>query len=145
MKNLTNCTPIEFLKQTNRIRHSVEKWLKVTDIRNIKNSLPTFVEINDDMSEEERKEKADINKELVQEQNKKKLSLILDKCLDEHAEETLEMMALMCFVEPEHINEHSAMEYLKEVTEMISNKDVLDFFSSLIRLGQTDLGNISLI
>lgn len=144
MKNLTNCTPIEFLKQTNRIRHSVEKWLKVTDIMNIKNSLPNFVEINDDMSEEERKEKADINKELVREQNKKKLSLILDKCLDEHAEETLELMALMCFVEPEHINEHSAMEYLKEVTEMISNKDVLDFFSSLIRLGQTDLGNISL-
>lgn len=144
MKNLTNCTPIEFLKQTNRIRHSVEKWLKVTDIMNIKNSLPSFVEINDDMSEEERKEKADINKELVREHNKKKLSLILDKCLDEHAEETLEMMALMCFVEPEHINEHSAMEYLKEVTEMISNKDVLDFFSSLIRLGQTDLGNISL-
>lgn len=143
MKNLTNCTPIEFLKQTNRIRHSVEKWLKVTDIMNIKNSLPNFVEINDDMSEEERKEKADINKELVREQNKKKLSLILDKCLDEHAEETLELMALMCFVEPEHINEHSAMEYLKEVTEMISNKDVLDFFSSLIRLGQTDLGNIS--
>lgn len=144
MKNLTNCTPIEFLKQTNRIRHSVEKWLKVTDIMNIKNSLPNFVEINDDMSEEERKEKADINKELVREQNKKKLSLILDKCVDEHAEETLELMALMCFVEPEHINEHSAMEYLKEVTEMISNKDVLDFFSSLIRLGQTDLGNISL-
>lgn len=144
MKNLTNCTPIEFLKQTNRIRHSVEKWLKVTDIMNIKNSLPNFVEINDDMSEEERKEKADINKELVREQNKKKLSLILDKCLDEHAEETLELMALMCFVEPEHINEHSAMKYLKEVTEMISNKDVLDFFSSLIRLGQTDLGNISL-
>lgn len=143
MKNLTNCTPIEFLKQTNRIRHSVEKWLKVTDIMNIKNSLPNFVEINDDMSEEERKEKADINKELVREQNKKKLSLILDKCLDEHAEETLELMALMCFVEPEHINEHSAMEYLNEVTEMISNKDVLDFFSSLIRLGQTDLGNIS--
>lgn len=144
MKNLTNCTPIEFLKQTNRIRHSVEKWLKVTDIMKIKDTLPNFVEINDDMSEEERKEKADINKELVREQNKKKLSLILDKCLDEHAEETLEMMALMCFVEPEHINEHSAMEYLKEVTEMISNKDVLDFFSSLIRLGQTDLGNISL-
>jgi len=145
MKNLTNCTPIEFLKQTNRIRHSVEKWLKVTNIMNIKNSLPNFVEINDDMSEEERKEKADINKELVREQNKKKLSLILDKCLDEYAEETLELMALMCFVEPEHINEHSAMEYLKEVTEMISNKDVLDFFSSLIRLGQTDLGNISWI
>lgn len=144
MKNLTNCTPIEFLKQTNRIRHSVEKWLKVTDIMNIKNSLPNFVKINDDMSEEERKEKADINKELVREQNRKNISDILDKCLDEHAEETLEMMALMCFVEPEHINEHSAMEYLKEVTEMISNKDVLDFFSSLIRLGQTDLGNISL-
>lgn len=143
MKNLTNCTPVEFLKQTNRIRHSVEKWLKVTDIMKIKDTLPNFVEINDDMSDEERKEKADINKELVREQNRKNISAILDKCLDEHAEETLEMMALMCFVEPEHINEHSAMEYLKEVTEMISNKDVLDFFSSLIRLGQTNLGGIS--
>lgn len=36
MKNLANCTPSEFLKQTNKIKKSVEKWLKATDIMEIR-------------------------------------------------------------------------------------------------------------
>ena len=36
MKNLANCTPTEFLKQTSKIKRSAEKWLKVTDIMAIR-------------------------------------------------------------------------------------------------------------
>lgn len=32
MKNLSNCKPSEFLRQTARIRKSVAKWLEVTDL-----------------------------------------------------------------------------------------------------------------
>ena len=40
MKNLANCKPSEFLVQTNKIRKSVEKWLKITDIMNIRKVVP---------------------------------------------------------------------------------------------------------
>ena len=32
MKNLANCTPREFLKQTYRLKKCVEKWLQETDL-----------------------------------------------------------------------------------------------------------------
>ena len=41
-KNLANCTPKEFLVQTNRLRKSAEKWLKATDIMNIRKNIPIF-------------------------------------------------------------------------------------------------------
>ena len=31
MKNLANCKPSEFLRQTNKIRHYVQKWMDITD------------------------------------------------------------------------------------------------------------------
>ena len=51
MKNLANCKPSEFLVQTNKIRKSVEKWLTVTDIMNIRRTQP---ELAEGMSREER-------------------------------------------------------------------------------------------
>jgi hypothetical protein len=48
MKNLANCKPSEFLKQTNRIRKSVSKWLTDTDIANIRKRMPN---IKDDASD----------------------------------------------------------------------------------------------
>ena len=51
MKNLANCKPSEFLVQTNRIRKSVENWLTVTDILNIRRNQP---ELKEGMTKEER-------------------------------------------------------------------------------------------
>ena len=53
MKNLANCKPSEFLRQTNKIRRAAEKWLKITDIMEIRKTLP---ELPEDISTAERKE-----------------------------------------------------------------------------------------
>lgn len=124
MKNLANCKPSEFLKQTNKIRKSVSKWLTDTDIMNIRKRMP---QISDEANDDERKK-------AMQEQALKNLDAILDAILDEHPDETLELLALLCFVEPNHVDDHDVTEYLDAFREIISNKSVFNFFTSLMQL-----------
>lgn len=125
MKNLANCKPSEFLKQTNLIRKSVEKWITITDVLNIRKRLP---ELPDDATEEEKDK-------LLFEQAKKNTSAMLDAILDEHPDETLELLALLCFVEPSHVDDYPITDYMDSIKELINNKSVFDFFFSLARLG----------
>lgn len=125
MKNLANCKPSEFLKQTNLVRKSVEKWITITDVLNIRKRLP---ELPDDATEEEKDK-------LLFEQAKKNTSAMLDAILDEHPDETLELLALLCFVEPSHVDDYPITDYMDSIKELISNKSVFDFFSSLAKLG----------
>lgn len=122
MKNLANCKPSEFLTQTNKIRKSVSKWLTDTDIVNIRKRRPVF---SDDLSEEERRAALD-------RQVNENFEAILDAILEEHPQETLELLALMCFIEPEHVDDYSVPEYIEAFNEIIGNKAVLDFFMSLV-------------
>lgn len=124
MKNLANCKPSEFLKQTNRIRKSVSKWLTDTDVMNIRRRMPNTAK---DAPEEEKKA-------AMQKQIKKNLDAMLDAIMDEHPDETLELLGLMCFVEPENIDDHTVTEYLDSLTELINNQSVLSFFTSLMQL-----------
>lgn len=128
-KNLATCKPSEFLRQTNRIRKSIENWLSVTDILNIRKQIPT---VKNDATTKERDN-------AVAEQMKRNMSAILDSVLDEHPDETLEVLALMCFIEPEDVDNYPVGEYLRAFSELISDKDVLSFFTSLTRLGQTGI------
>jgi len=125
MKNLANCKPSEFLTQTNKIRKSVSKWLTDTDIVNIRKRVPSFKE---GATDEERK--TALNK-----QASENLKDILDAVLEEHPEETLEVLALLCFVEPEHIDDHDMTEYIESFNELLNNKAVLNFFTSLMNVG----------
>ena len=125
MKNLANCKPSEFLTQTNKIRKSVSKWLTDTDIVNIRKRVPSFKE---GATDEERK--TALNK-----QASENLKDILDAVLEEHPEETLEVLALLCFVEPEHIDDHDMTEYIESFNELLTNKAVLNFFTSLMNVG----------
>lgn len=131
MKTLANCTPREFLKQTARIRHKAADWLDMTKILSIRKTVP---EIPKDATAEEKQN-------IVYSQAQKNLSKILDSILDEHPDETLELLALMCFVEPEDVDNHSIEFYLDAVSELISNKSVVRFFTSLVQLGQTNTSN----
>ena len=126
MNNLAKCTPTEFLKQTNKIRKSVEKWLTVTDVMNIRAKHPTFTE---GMSAEEKRE-------LVREQAMSNISEMLDAILEAHPEETVELLALLCFVDPEEADSHTMVEYLANFYEMLSDKAVMDFFTLLVQLAQ---------
>lgn len=126
MKNLANCKPTEFLVQTNKIRKSAEKWLTLTGIPDIRKNVPPLKE---GQTKEERK--AELEK-----QAKENLSKIFDAILEEHPQETVELMGLMCFVEPEDVDNHPMSFYLESVAEIMNDEAVLGFFTSLVNLGQ---------
>lgn len=132
MKNLANCKPSEFLAQSNKIRKAVSEWLTLTDILNIRQQKPKF-EI--DMTAEEREK-------LTAEQVQKNLNEMLDQILEEHAEETLNVLALMCFVDPKDVDEHPMDEYIEAFNELINNQTVVNFFVSLARLEQTNTSGV---
>ena len=127
MKNLANCGPREFLRQTAKIRHAVEKWLTLTDIMNIRKRLP---ELPQDMPEDEKRDK-------VLEQAKINVGLMLDAIMDKYPDETADLLAMLCFVEPEDVDNYPMSEYLAAINDMIANEDVVRFFTSLARLART--------
>lgn len=138
-KNLATCTPREFLKQTNRIRKSAERWVNITDILNIRNrKVEGLKEIpKDDDAEAIRVRKE--NAEKILKQRAKNMNDILDAALEEHVDETLEVLALACFVEPEDVDNHKVSFYLRNLSDILSDPDVIGFFTSLVQLEQTGI------
>lgn len=137
MKNLVTCSPTEFLKQTNKIKKSVEKWLKVTDILSIRAKKPEgLMPYRKDLDPEEQKKVLEHNRQLVQKQAHENVMEILDQLLDKHPEETAELLALICFVEPEDKDNHPMREYLSSLAEMLNDDSIIDFFTSLTRWEQ---------
>lgn len=141
MKNLANCKPSEFLKQTNRVRKAVEKWLTDTDIMNIRKNVPEPIKGTKGMSDKEKKEALADYQRRREVQARENLSRILDAVMEEHPDETLELLALLCFVEPENVDDYPISDYLDSLTEMLSNESVISFFTSLARWGATPTSN----
>lgn len=140
MKNLANCKPSEFLAQTFKIKKSLQEWLDVTKLMEIRKNKPQGLITLDGLSGEERENAIKENKKKAQDQLKKNLADILDKMLNENAEKTLEVLALCCFVDPADVDNYPMSDYLDSLGELISDKGVLNFFSSLVQLGQTNIG-----
>ena len=132
MKNLANCEPIEFLKQTNKIRHAVEKWLTITDLLNIRKRLPP---VKEGQTAAERKDE-------LQKQARANVSAMLDVILEEHPQETVELLGLMCFVDPEHVNDYPMRDYIESFNELLNDTAVIGFFMSLVKLGQMDISQL---
>lgn len=135
MKNLANCKPSEFLKQTVRIKKSAEKWMDATQIMKIRETVPDIKFIDDDMDEAEKSKILAENRKARSKQQRKNLSRIFDAMMDENAEGTLELLALVCFVEPENVDDHTIEEYMQAVSEMLGNEAVIGFFTSLAKWG----------
>lgn len=136
VKTLANCKPSEFLAQTFMIAEYVSKWLDDLDIKGILKRKPIEKIVPLDASEEERKaieaENADIRRKDVRD----KIMDILKKAMVVHAKETIEILALCCFIEPKDAENYKPSYYMAAVTSLISDKDVIDFFVSLAQLGQ---------
>ncbi len=138
-KNLANCKPSEFLVQTNKIRKSVEKWLEVTDIVNIRKHVPKLKDFPDNASTSDIEKIKEENKRLLAEQSKKNISEILDSIMDKHPKESLELIALLCFVDPKNVDDNPVSFYLENITELINDESVMGFFTSLVQLAQMDI------
>lgn len=141
-KNLANCSPREFLRQTSRVRKSVEKWLKETKIMEIRSRKIEGIEtVPDDADLDTAYEIRKRNAKRITEQQQKNFNDILIAAMDEHPDETLELLALLCFIEPENVDDYDVSYYLGNFAELISNKDIINFFTSLVQLGQTGILN----
>lgn len=142
MKTLVNCTPTEFFAQTNKIRKTAEKWLKDTNILEIRKRAPklNFRPSEDKKELEKQMEK---RKKAWADQAKKNLFDILDAVLEKHPEETIELLALVCFIEPEDADKHTMSEYIQCINEIISDDAVMGFFVSLASLGVTNTGTVA--
>ncbi len=120
-KNLTNCNLKEFMIQTRLIKHHVEKWLTETDIMNIRKNLP---EIPEDATDEERAE-------ILKKQGMENASKMFDAIFDDHPDDTVLLIALLCFVPFSEIEDHPMTYYMESITEMLNDNKVWDFFISL--------------
>ena len=124
-KSLANCKPSEFLKQTNAIRHYVEKWLKDIKFADIRKRLPAIPE---GATEEEKKE-------LIAAQSRKNFSEMLDSALEQHPEETLGVLALCCFIPVEQADEQPMEFYVDAIADLMESEAVMRFFFFFVKLG----------
>lgn len=143
LKTLATCKPSEFLRQTNRIKKSVEKWLTDTDILNIRKRMAALEIVPKDATEAERKAIYEKNKKLTEEQAKRNLSAMLDAILEDHPDETLEILALCCFIEPAEADNYPISVYFEAFNSLINDKAVISFFTSLASLVQTNISDVS--
>ena len=123
MKNLANCTPREFLRQTNRIRRAAERWLDLTRLNELRRPLPDETDFDDPRA----------LKAAVERQIRENARAMLDAMLEDHPEETAELLGLMCFIEPEDLEKHRMSELLESLGELLASREVAGFFMSLAR------------
>lgn len=123
MKNLSNCTLAEFLRQINRIRHKAAELYQAIGISEIRKIMP---ELNGNESPEEKER-------LRQKQGMRNLSVILDKCLEENTELTIEVIGLMCFKTKEEAETMEVSELFTAAFDMLSSKRCIDFFTKTVK------------
>lgn len=134
MKNLATCKPSEFVAQTAKIKNAVANWMDVIDLMAIRAKQPQYEVLPLDATPEQRAEIIKKNAELQKKQVMANLNKILDNMLAEHPQETLEVLALCCFVEPEHVDDYTIDEYFECIMDMMQNKSVMNFFSFLAQI-----------
>lgn len=126
MKTLVTCNPKEFLVQTNKIRYRVKDWLTLTKIMEIRKKLPKF----------SKGDTAEQRRDAMLGQMQKNMGAILDSVLEDHPDETAELMGLLCFIEPDDLENHKMSEIFGAVSECMSCPEVISFFISLMQLVQ---------
>lgn len=144
MKTLANCKPTEFFTQTNKIRKAVKNWLDVTEILEIRKRVPTLATPTKAESKEELEKNIEERKQAFTRQTRENLFDILEAILEDHPQETIELMALVCFIDPKDADNHTMSEYLSAINELMNDKAVVDFFYSLASLGTANTSAIAL-
>lgn len=138
-KNLANCTPDEFLDQSFLIMDAAEKFMKVNDILGIRSrkveGLQEIPKDNEEEADRIRKE----NAKKITAQRMKNVKDLLTSMMHTNKKETLELLALSCFIDPAEVNNYTMAYLLRNVGEIISDQDMLAFFTSAAQLEQTGI------
>lgn len=133
MKTLANCTLKEFLQQINKIKKKAAAFYDVAGIGDIRRTLPVF---KGDETPEQRKE-------MIRKQGMKNISAIIDKCIDENIDATVELIGLMCFKTADEAAEMEVSEFVDVVLETVGSQRCIDFFMKLEKLGLINTGDTS--
>lgn len=133
MKTLANCTLKEFLQQINKIKKKAAAFYDVVGIGDIRRTLPVF---KGDETPEQRKE-------MIRKQGMKNISAIIDKCIDENIDATVELIGLMCFKTADEAAEMEVSEFLDVVLETVGSQRCIDFFMKLVNSGLINMGDTS--
>lgn len=133
MKTLANCTPREFLAQTNKIRKAAKNWLDKTNILDIRMTAP---ELNIDMSVQEKQA-------AVRKQAQENLYKMLDAVMEDYPDETVDLLCLICFIDPKDADNHAMSEFLGVIGDILSDENVIGFFASLASLDQQHISAIA--
>ncbi len=144
LENIATCPPAKALAQCYKISEKLEKWLTVTDVANICKTTPKLLEvpeIPEDASEEEKtKIREEIEKSLkendkrIAQQAKDNLFAILRSVMGEHPEETMELLAMCCFIEPKDKDNYPLTFYMDALADIFENESIWRFFNSSVRL-----------
>lgn len=135
-KTLATCKPSEFMEQAYRIARNVEDWLDVTEIKKIVERTPEKEFPKAGMTTDEKVEIERRNKEALQKQQKENLHAILESVMKTHSKETLDVLALLCFIDPAKVDDYPMEMYLKAFNDLANNENVINFFITFTRLGQ---------
>lgn len=127
MKTLANCTPVEFLRQTNRIRHAAAGFMKETGVLELRKRRPELTG-----KETDAEKKAALDK-----QARQNISDMADLLMDENAEKTAELLGMLCFIEPEEVSNAKGIDFMTPAIELLNSRPVMDFLLSLAKLEQT--------
>lgn len=127
---MANCSTVEFLKQSNKIRHAVAEYLDYTKTIEVWKKKPEFTE---GMTDDEKKA-------AIKVQARKNISDVLDNVLDENAEATVRILALLCFIDD--ADEAAEIEPF-DVLDVLMSERVLNFFTRLMQSGLFGSGDTS--
>lgn len=127
MKTLANCSPVEFLRQTNKIRHAAAGFMKDAGVLEIRKHRPEL-----SGKETDAEKKAALDK-----QARQNLSDIADCLMDANAEKTAELLGMLCFMEPDDVANAKGIDFLTPAIELLNSRPVIDFLLSLAKLEQT--------
>lgn len=133
MKTLANCTLKEFLQQINKIKKKAAAFYDVVGIGDIRRTLPEF---KGDETPEQRKE-------MIRKQGMKNISAIIDKCIDENIDATVELIGLMCFKTADEAAEMEVGEFVDVVFETVGSQRCIDFFTKLVNSGLINMDDTS--
>lgn len=136
VKSLANCTAEEGVVQFNKVRKLVNEWCTATDIENIRKRMPVLEIVPQGTDKEQARLINEKNKRLQEEQAMKNLNAILDAALDANMELTLKVMKVCCFKEPDD-NSLMFTDIIAAINDMISNKEILNFFISTTNLAKS--------
>lgn len=136
MKNLANCTPSEFFAQTVKIKKVVQEWMEATDIIGIMQTKVDLEKLPENPTPEQKKEVFERNVAKVRAQGMDNFSRMFDAAFEKNPQKTLNVLALCCFVDPARVDDNPMKFYLKSITELINDEDIINFFTSLAQLAQ---------